>query len=296
MMNNELFLRELEKDRLLIEEKLNEYLPVSNMKYAKLIESMRYTLLNGGKRIRGIICLKFCEAVCTTAEKALAAACAIEMLHAYTLIHDDLPCMDDDNMRRGKPANHIEYGEFTALLAGDAMQAYVFQTLLSADLPAETLVLMSQMMAETAGPNSVCAGQYLDLSSEGKILSEDELMEIYLHKTSSLITTAACLGILSGGGSQEQFDAAGQYSSALGLAFQVRDDILDYISTEDELGKPIGSDAENQKNTLVSLLGIEKCEKLCSKLTSHAIEVLDDNFENSEFLKTLAMYLVDRKN
>jgi len=295
-MTSDEFLRQLDECKAVVEARLNELLPVSNEKYATLIDAMRYSLLDGGKRIRAIICLKFCEAVCGSFEKAIPAACAIEMLHAYTLIHDDLPCMDDDDMRRGKASNHIKYGEYTAVLAGDAMQALVFQTILSSDLPPKTVVLMAQILAEGAGPNGVCAGQYLDLSGEGNMHTVDELMEIYTKKTSTLITIAACLGIEAGRGSQKQFDAAGQYAGLLGLAFQIRDDTLDHTSTEQELGKPIGSDAANKKNTLASILGLDECEKKCDTLTDGAIEAIEGDFENTEFLEFLARYLVNRKN
>ena len=299
MMSNEkeLLMQELDHCKAVIEKALELcLLPPGGEKYATLIEAMRYSLLDGGKRIRAILCLKFCEAVCGSIENALPAACAIEMLHAYTLIHDDLPCMDDDSMRRGKPSNHVKYNEYTAVLSGDALQACVFQVLLSSNLPPEATVKMAQIMAEAAGPHGVCGGQYLDLAGEGKALAVDELLEIYSLKTSSLICTAAVLGVMAGGGTQEQADSAGQYAGSLGLAFQVRDDILDCTSTEKELGKPIGSDAENEKTTLVSLLGVEKCEQIVADSSKNAINALDGNFAKTEFLKSFAYYLSDRKN
>jgi len=294
MSSNEKMLFEVTECRKRVETRLDQLLPIRDGKYATLIEAMRYSLLDGGKRIRAIICMKFCEAVCGSVEKALPAACAVEMLHAYTLIHDDLPCMDNDEMRRGKPSNHIKYGEFTATLAGDALQAMVFQTLLNSDLDSGTIVQMAQIIAETAGPHGVCAGQYLDLSVEGKELTVDELMEIYSLKTSALFCAAARLGVLAGGGTQTQLSASAQYARLLGLAFQTRDDILDCIGSEEVLGKPIGSDNENKKTTLASVLGIEECERLCNKLTNGAIEVLESGFDDNKFLIELTLYLCNR--
>ena len=199
--NDESLESELERCKKLIEEALEAALPVENEDYSKLLEAMRYTLLNGGKRIRGIISLKFAQAVGATIQDALGAACAIELLHAYTLIHDDLPCMDDSDMRRGKPANHKKYGESTAMLAGDAMQAAAFEILLKSDHQPENLIKMTLTLAQAAGHHGVCAGQYLDLDGVGKLLTADELIEINRLKTTALICAAAVMGVYAGGGS-----------------------------------------------------------------------------------------------
>jgi len=289
-------IREMDWCRDAVEDRLHELFAEAGSSYAKLVESMRYSLLAGGKRIRAVICMKFCEAAGGRVEDALDAACAIEMLHTYSLIHDDLPSMDGDDLRRGKPSNHIEYGEFTATLAGDALQAASFETLARSPVPANSVVEMVQILAHAAGPHGICGGQYLDLSGEGWHLTVDELMELYSMKTAALISAAARLGVIAGGGSQEQVDAAHAYSQAIGLAFQVRDDVLDCIATEEELGKPIGSDIDNDKSTFASLLGLEACEKMIGKETEKAITALKGIFENAEFLTWLAGVLANRKN
>lgn len=297
-MNNENMdmMQQMMVCRDMIEGRLHELFTEAGSNYATLVESMRYSLLAGGKRIRAIICMKFCEAAGGRLEDALEAACAIEMLHTYTLIHDDLPGMDGDDMRRGMPSNHIEFGEFTAILAGDALQAAAFETLASSALPAEAVIEMIQVFAQAAGPHGICGGQYLDLSGEGWQLTIDEMLELYAMKTAALISAAARLGVIAGGGTGQQIDAAHSYASAIGLAFQVRDDVLDCIATEEELGKPIGSDVENEKSTFASLLGIEACEKMIRKETEKAISALEDKFSDTGFLTWLARILADRKS
>ena len=282
--------------RDLVENRLHELFNEAGSNYATLVESMRYSLLAGGKRIRAIMCMKFCEAVGGKLEDALEAACAIEMLHTYTLIHDDLLGMDGDDMRRGMPSNHVEFGEFTAILAGDALQATAFETLANSDLPAQAVVEMVQVLAQAAGPHGICGGQYLDLSGEGWQLTIDELLELYAMKTAALISAAAKLGVIAGNGSPHQLDAAHAYAQSIGLAFQVRDDVLDCTATEEELGKPIGSDEENEKSTFASLLGVKACEIMICKETEKAIEALEGNFNNTAFLIWLARKLAERKN
>jgi len=289
-------IQEMEWCRDTVEDRLRELFAEAGSSYATLVESMRYSLLAGGKRVRAVICMKFCEAAGGRAEDALEAACAIEMLHTYSLIHDDLPSMDGDDMRRGKPSNHVEYGEFTATLAGDALQAASFETLAGSPLPASSIVEMVQIFAHAAGPHGICGGQFLDLSGEGWHFTIDELLELYAMKTAALISAAARLGVIAGGGSQEQVDAAHAYSQAIGLAFQVRDDVLDCTATTEELGKPIGSDIEKDKSTFASLLGVDACEKMIKKETEKAITALDGIFENAEFLTWLARVLADRRN
>jgi len=294
--NNNEFLREMEDGCKIVDERLHELFAEAGSSYATLVESMRYSLLAGGKRVRAVLCIKFCEAAGGRPEDAVDAACAIEMLHTYTLIHDDLPSMDGDDLRRGKPSNHVKYGEFTATLAGDALQAAAFETLANSALPASAVVEMVQILAHAAGPHGICGGQYLDLSGEGWHLTIDELLELYSMKTAALISASARLGVIAGGGTVEQVEAAHKYAHYIGLAFQVRDDVLDCIATAEELGKPIGSDAENDKSTFASLLGIEACEKMISKETERAIASLEGNFENTEFLTWLARILAERKN
>jgi len=287
---------EMEWCRDIVEGRLYELFTEAGSNYATLVESMRYSLLAGGKRVRAVLCIKFCEASGGRPEEALDIACAIEMLHTYTLIHDDMPAMDGDDMRRGKPSNHIEFGEFTAMLAGDALQAAAFETLANSKLPAVSVVDMIRILAQAAGPHGICGGQYLDLSGEGWQLTIDELLELYSMKTAALISATARLGVIAGGGTQEQIEAAHSYAQAIGLAFQIRDDVLECVSTAEELGKPTGSDEENEKATFVSLLGINACEKMISKETEKAIMAIDGVFEDTEFLTWLARVLADRRN
>ena len=257
-------------------------------------ESMRYSLLAGGKRIRPMLVLEFCRIAGGDVEKALPVACGIEMLHTYSLIHDDLPCMDNDTLRRGKPTNHVLYGECTATLAGDALQAEAFRSVLSAELPAQNRADCAQILAEAVGLDGMCGGQYLDMSWEGKSLSEQELTEINSRKTGALLVAACRMGVAAAGGSERMLESASHYGAALGMAFQIRDDMLDVLSTEAELGKPIGSDVQENKNTYMVLMGKEGCEKTINSLTDFAKKVLSEAFDDTEFLEKLADSLATR--
>ena len=263
--------------------------------YELLLEAMKYSLFAGGKRIRPVICLKFCEAVCGDPMPALDAACAIEMLHTYTLIHDDLPCMDDDDFRRGKPSNHAKYGEFVATLAGDALQAAAFETLAKSKIPPGRVAAAVIALSEAAGAHGICAGQYLDISGEGKNLSRTGVEKIHSLKTAALISAAAKIGVIAAGGLDGQVEAAGKYALAVGLAFQIRDDVLDITASKEELGKPIGSDKGNNKNTFFSILGAGECERIISSETEKAISSLRGEFADTGFLVWLAQMLAERK-
>jgi len=284
----------MEEYRQLINKHLYDTLVETDSRYAPLVEAMRYSLNAGGKRIRAILCLLFCEAVGGNFENAIKAACAIEMMHTYSLIHDDLPSMDNDDTRRGMPSSHIKFGEFTAILAGDTLQAFAFETLVNSDLPQESIVKMVKVLAQTVGVHGMCGGQYLDLSGEGRQLTIEELLEIYSMKTSALISAATQLGVIAGGGTQEQINAANAYAQSIGLAFQVRDDILDRTATAEELGKPIGSDEENKKSTFAFLLGIEACEQMVREETENAITAIKGEFGDTKSLVWLATALVTR--
>ncbi len=280
----------------LVDAQLAEYFTPSGLSYDGLLESMHYSLTAGGKRIRPMLVLEFCRISGGDIEKALPVACAIEMLHTYSLIHDDLPCMDNDDLRRGKPTNHVVYGECTATLAGDALQAEAFGTILHSPLPAEARANCAEILAEAVGSDGMCAGQYLDMIGESKMLSEDELNDINSRKTGALLTAACRMGVAAAGGSEAMLEAAAQYGAAIGAAFQIRDDILDVISTSEELGKPVGSDAQEHKNTYMALLGEDKCMKMIGKLTEQAKNVLKAAFDDTEFLCDLADSMVTRKN
>ena len=261
-----------------------------------LAEAMRYSLLAGGKRIRPMLVLEFCRVTGGEIDKALPVACGIEMLHTYSLIHDDLPCMDNDELRRGRPTNHVIYGECTATLAGDALQAEAFGTILRSALPAERRARCAMHLANAVGLDGMCGGQYLDMLGEGRALTAEELDEINSRKTGALLTAACLMGVAAAGGTEAQEDAAARYGAALGAAFQIRDDMLDVLSTEAELGKPIGSDKQEQKNTYMALYGEEKCAQMIKKLTEAAKSAIREQFSDTAFLCSLADSLATRKN
>ncbi len=267
--------------------------------HRELMEAMRYSLLAGGKRVRPVLALKFCEALCGEMEPALDYACGIEMLHTYSLIHDDLPCMDNDNLRRGKPTCHVAYGEWLALLAGDALQAAAFERLAySKRTTAAANGRACAVLARAAGCAGMCAGQYLDIQWEGRTLDAGELSRIDDWKTGVLLEAACLLGLTASPvePALEQWEAAKQYARQLGAAFQIRDDMLDVESTEEELGKPIGSDAENGKHTYAACYGLERCGELVTELTDKAKQSVRGAFERPEFLCALADSLAKRKN
>lgn len=261
---------------------------------ADLAEAMRYSLLAGGKRIRPILVLEFCRISGGDVDKAIPVACAIEMLHTYSLIHDDLPCMDNDDLRRGRPTNHKVYGECVATLAGDALQAEAFGAILRCALPADRRAACAEILADAVGIDGMCGGQYLDMLWEGRRLTEQELTDINSRKTGALLIAACQMGVAAAGGSELQLTAAGHYGAALGMAFQIRDDMLDVLSSAEELGKPIGSDAKEHKNTYMALLGEDGCQKTVDKLTTLAKVVLAEAFDDAAFLCELADELAIR--
>lgn len=279
----------------LVDSKLSEFFNPSGMSYDGLLESMHYSLTAGGKRIRPALVLEFCRISGGDVEKALPVACAIEMLHTYSLIHDDLPCMDNDDLRRGKPTNHVVYGECTATLAGDALQAEAFGTIARSELPAENKIACVEILADAVGSDGMCAGQYLDMVGESKRLTEEELDDINSRKTGALLIAACRMGVAAAGGSGEMLEAAAHYGACVGAAFQIRDDILDVISTSEELGKPIGSDAQEHKNTYMALLGESKCMEMIEKLTNQAKSELCGAFDDTKFLCDLADSMVTRR-
>lgn len=261
-----------------------------------MLEAMSYSLRNGGKRIRPVLVMEFCRLFGGNAEDALTPACAIEMIHTYSLIHDDLPCMDDDDMRRGKPANHIKFGYANALLAGDALLTLAFETILcDSRLDPEKRSALGAELAKAAGATGMVAGQVMDLQNEEKQASLDEIKATDALKTGELIRTAGVMGCIVAGANEEQRAAAVKYLSAVGLAFQIVDDILDVVSSSEVLGKPVGSDAENGKSTYVSLLGIDEAKRLAAELTAQAKAAVAV-YEGSEFLTGLADMLCGRIN
>lgn len=286
--------QEYEICRQMIEDELSKAF-CGDVPQKPLYEAMRYSLLAGGKRIRPVMVLKFAEACGADMEKALPIACAVEMLHTYSLIHDDLPCMDNDDLRRGKPTSHKVFGECTAVLAGDALQAAAFETILLSDLPNDIKAEAAKELAVAAGENGICGGQYLDMDGEKRKLSIQDITNIHILKTASMIRAAARMGVIAGGGTERQLEAAAKYADAVGIAFQIRDDVLDYTSTTEELGKPVGSDRENEKSTFASIFGTDACEALIHERTEAAKAAARYAFENPEFLVWLADMLAKRK-
>ena len=279
-----------------IDRALEGYFHAEEFPFAGLAEAMRYSLLAGGKRIRPILVLEFCRICGGDLEKALPVACAVEMLHTYSLIHDDLPCMDNDELRRGRPTNHVVYGECTATLAGDCLQAEAFGTILRCGLSAQARANCAEILAGAAGLDGICGGQYLDMIWEGQDLDEEKLSEIDHRKTGSLLVAACMMGVAAAGGDEKAMDAAGRFGAAIGLAFQIRDDMLDVISTAQELGKPIGSDEQEKKNTYMAVYGQQECARMVSKLTEAGKTALRECFDDTEFLCQLADSLVSRRN
>ena len=257
-----------------------------------LFDSMRYSLLAGGKRLRPVFAYDFCRMCGGDWEKATHFAAAVEMIHTYSLIHDDLPSMDNDDYRRGRPTNHKVYGEAMAILAGDAMLTSAFREICQAQLPAEVKIRAVEYLSVCAGETGMVGGQVLDILSEERELTEQEVIDIQSRKTGALINAGCVLGVIAGGGSEKQIQAAASFAGLLGLAFQIRDDMLDVIGTAEEMGKGVGTDA--QKNTFVRLYGLEKCEELVQKYTNSAIEMLNA-FDDREFMISLAKSLTDRR-
>lgn len=259
----------------MLEEALGRRLPAASTRPVLLHEAMRYSVLEGGKRIRPILCLAACEAVGGDLESALPAALALEILHAYTLIHDDLPCMDDDDLRRGRPTTHIQYGESTALLAGDALLTMAFECI--GELPAPAPYGATQMvleLARAAGSQGVIAGQVEDLAHEGRPPDKDELEFIHYHKTATLIRAAVRLGAIAGGARARELEALTQYGGDIGVAFQIADDILNATADEKTLGKPVGTDAARGKTTFVALYGIDGARERADALVDNAVAQL----------------------
>ena len=296
------FQQEYEACRTLVEERLKEYF-TDACPQKELLDAMRYSLLAGGKRIRPVLTMKFCQASGGSVEEALEFACAVEMLHTYSLIHDDLPCMDNDDLRRGKPTCHKVYGETVATLAGDALQAAAFRTVLAAEGPWDNSAVSgpwaaARCLAEAASEQGMCGGQYLDTTNEGIHRSIEDLNVIHAGKTGALLRAACMMGVCASAGKRNVeprlFEAAREYAEHLGMAFQIQDDILDVTATTESLGKPVGSDEANQKTTFVTLLGIDACKQLVREHTDKAKAALQDGFVDSGFLCWLADQLADR--
>lgn len=287
---------QLKQDQLRVEEQLQTYF-AGTPAYQSLYKSMRYSLLAGGKRIRPVLVLESCRMCGGDPAEALPFACAIEMVHTYSLIHDDLPCMDNDDYRRGKLTNHKVYGEAGAVLAGDGLLTAAFGVMLAPEREALGLRAMTAagILAKAAGEDGMVAGQILDLAGEGKSLSLEEIEAIDLRKTGALLMAACEMGCVLAGGSEEQREAVRTYARHLGLAFQMRDDLLDVVGDQAKLGKDTGMDAVREKSTYVSLLGPEGCAAEIEKATRSARNALAGFAENG-FLLWLAGELAGREH
>lgn len=283
----------MKNDISLVESRLTDLLPKCANGQDEVVEAMKYSLVNGGKRLRPVLCLEFAKACGGDRFDALDFACAVEYIHTYSLIHDDLPCMDDDDMRRGKPSCHKQFGEAIALLAGDALLTHAFQIVAGAELDDSKIALACGLLAQNAGVQGMVGGQVIDLKYESESPDLRQLLSVHRLKTGALISAACLLGCIAAGADDKKIAAASAYAYDLGVAFQIKDDILDVTGSSEELGKPVGSDEDNNKTTYVSLRGIENAQKDVEKLTSAAISRLSE-FQNTEFLEALSRYLVNR--
>lgn len=282
----------------LIETALDLYLPSADRLPARLHEAMRYSVFAGGKRIRPVLMMAACEAVGGSPQQTLPAACAIEMIHSYSLIHDDLPAMDDDDFRRGKPTNHKIYGEANAILAGDGLLTEAFILLSNPDvwpdLPVAARCEVINLLARHAGSRGMVGGQVVDMESEGKEIDLPTLEYIHTHKTGALILAAIDAGAIIGGADQVQRRALYRYGEAAGLAFQIADDILDIVADQHELGKDVGSDQQRGKATYPALLGLDGARDRARELRNIAFSALEILGDNAQPLRAIAGYIVDR--
>ena len=285
----------LKEYRELIDNKIEELLPLKDYPYRKVLEAARYSLLLGGKRIRPIIVAEFCKLLGGKKEDALNFAIALEMIHTYSLIHDDLPCMDNDDMRRGKPSCHKAFGEDIALLAGDTLLTEAFNIVSISDLPNDRIVKAVNYLATLSGLHGMIGGQVLDLEFEKSNPDFSALLDMYSRKTSGLLIAAATLGCIAAGKTDDDtLKYANEYGRDLGLAFQIIDDILDCTADEKILGKPVGSDEKNCKTTFVTLLGLEKAKVYAKQFTDSALNSLDMFDGDKTVLKELTEYLLKR--
>jgi geranylgeranyl diphosphate synthase type II len=284
--------------RVLVEESLENYMLQADERLKEHIESMRYSLFAGGKRVRPILCLAATEAVGGRLEQAMPAACALECIHTYSLIHDDLPAMDDDDFRRAKPTNHKIYGEAGAILAGDGLLTFAFELLSNLELafaPEKQRLQVVNLIAHAAGSLGMVGGQALDIACEGKEISFETLQFIHSHKTGALITASIQAGAVLGGAAPEQFKALTEYGEKIGLTFQIVDDLLNVEGTLEQLGKAAGSDAARQKATYPAFFGVEATKDKARTTSESAIDCLHDFGQQAEPLRELARYIVNRK-
>lgn len=288
----------LKQKRLQVEEALDELMLPSTGPLAEHIETMRYSLFAGGKRIRPVLCLAAAEALHTDPTPFLSIACSLECIHTYSLIHDDLPAMDNDDLRRGKPTNHKVFGEAEAILAGDGLLTFAFELLsdteISGDMTSDERIRIIHIIAKAIGSEGMVGGQAMDIASEGKDIPFETLQFLHSCKTGALITASVQTGAVIGQATEEQFKALSEYGKSIGLAFQIVDDLLDVEGTEEKLGKAVGADAALNKATYPALFGIEETHKKAMNAVNNALKALDNFDEKADYLRELAKYIYYR--
>lgn len=289
----------LQERRLVVEKALAHSLPSEEGPLADHVQAMRYSLFAGGKRLRPILAIAAAEALHARPEALLPVACALECIHTYSLIHDDLPAMDNDALRRGKPTNHIVFGEAEAILAGDGLLSFAFELMSGPEaqqaLPPAALVRMIGIVARAIGPWGMVGGQSLDLAAENKEISYEHLRFIHSCKTGALITASVQVGAIFGGAEEEQFSSLSEYGKNIGLAFQIVDDLLDVEGTTEDLGKIAGADAERNKATYPSFFGVDQTRVMARDAVNAALSALEHFTDEAEPLRAIARYICDRK-
>ena len=279
-----------------VNQQLQLILPAAEGPAERLFSAMRYSVFNGGKRVRPLLCFAAADAIGAATEATATVAASVEMIHAYSLIHDDLPAMDNDNLRRGAPTCHIQFDEATAILAGDALQALSFQTLSTLEgLSADTLVELLRLLSAHSGCSGMAVGQAIDLAATGQSLTLEQLKLMHAHKTGALIEASVVMGaVATGKASPQQLDALTKFARAIGLAFQIQDDIIDVESSTDQLGKQQGSDVANGKATYTSLMGLDEARKEVARLFDTSIDSLDIFGKRADPLRFIASFIVNR--
>ncbi len=282
----------------MVDNALDQLLPQPEGPSGKVVEAMRYSISAGGKRVRPILLMAACDTAGGDHSQVLPAACALECVHTYSLIHDDLPAMDDDDLRRGKPTCHKAFGEAVAILAGDALLTYAFELMAHQDLgkyaAPQTVLRAVAVFAQAAGVSGMVGGQTADILFEGKPIDAETLAFIHTHKTGALIRASVEMGAILGGATHEQVQKLKGYGTALGLAFQVVDDLLDVVGDQEKLGKPVGSDIKNEKATYPALFGIEEARRKATSLKDEALACLEKFGPEAEPLRAIATYVVKR--
>lgn len=285
---------ELREKISVIDKALDEYLPEKDNLQSVIYRAMRYSVFAGGKRLRPMLMTEVCRMCGGDVNAVMPFACAMEMIHTYSLIHDDLPAMDNDSLRRGLPTNHIKFGEATAILAGDALLNKAFEIASEHGANAPGAMRAMSVLAASSGTEGMIGGQVVDMESEGKEIGIETLRYIHLLKTGAIIRSSCVIGAITAGADEKEIKAVDDFASNLGVAFQIRDDILDVTGNEETLGKPIGSDEQSEKNTYVKLFGLEKSEELVKEYSKKALDALSVFGDKADFLIRLTNYLVER--